>query len=93
MRKSILLIADDNFTEVLKKNISIENISPKLTRLDVLNVFDDTYFSYQSSIDDLRRSIFLQGFANKNPMQEIKVKSFLEYELFMKRFINEITLD
>jgi preprotein translocase subunit SecA len=93
MRMNILSTGDDDFTENLQKNIGINNIRSDINKENILQVFDDILFSYQSSVDDLKRSIFFQSLANKNPMQEIKQKSFLEYELLMNRFIKEITFD
>lgn len=84
---AIQLEEQRNIIYTMRMNILTDNASyeDEHEHQKALKFFDDVLFSYESGIANLKRSIFFQTYANKDPVQEIKKKAFYEYQHFVSR--------
>jgi preprotein translocase subunit SecA len=71
------------------KNISIDEYNSLISNI-CLAVIDEEYRNHLSSMDYLRQSIGLRGYAQKNPKNEYKRESFEMFNIMLMEISKEI---
>lgn len=84
----------DGFKRVFEENSTVENPELVLHRLErdlMLQTLDRLWKEHLATMDSLRASIGLRGYAGKNPKQEYKRESFELFRDLLERIKSDVT--
>jgi preprotein translocase subunit SecA len=88
LKNTFLLLLFDKI-KFNTKNISIDEYNSLISNI-CLAVIDEEYRNHLSSMDYLRQSIGLRGYAQKNPKNEYKRESFEMFNIMLMEISKEI---
>ena len=73
-----------------KESIEDPEILPFLERYLFINTLDRLWQNHLTEMDELRQSVGLRGYGQKNPLHEYKKEAFAFFEEFMSRLRSEL---
>ncbi|MDR1436278.1 MAG: preprotein translocase subunit SecA [Puniceicoccales bacterium] len=87
-----LLMERINSAYAVKKSLETEEAIVRLERFIMLRAIDRHWHGHLSAMDDLRNSVALRSYAQKNPLYEYKAEAFDHFKRMMEEIETEVSL-